>query len=196
MSVWGQAKGILAQVAPVLGTAIGGPFGGLAARAITQALLGEASDDEALAAQAVRNASPEQLLALRKADHDFTRAMGELDVRFEELSAADRRDARARQVATRDAMPALIALAALTGFFGILLAMIFVELPARAEQPLAVMLGGLGTLVTQIGAYYFGSSAGSRRKNEVISHILESRDMAGHAAVASAVPVPRARPGA
>lgn len=52
MDVWGTTKDVLRSVAPVLGTAVGGPFGGMAARAITGALLGEESDDEGDAAAA------------------------------------------------------------------------------------------------------------------------------------------------
>lgn len=170
--IWNVAKGILATVAPVLGTAIGGPFGGMAARIITKTLLGEESDDPAIAAEAIRNATPDQLLALKKADHEFQSHMKELDIRLEEISADDRDSARRRQIETKDRMPAAIALAALTGFFGILLAMVFVDIPPAAAQPLAVMLGALGGLVASIGNYYFGSSAGSAKKNDILSAMM------------------------
>ena len=69
-------------------------------------------------------------------------------------------------------MPAYIAFAALCGFFGILAAIIFVELPAASEAPLNVMLGALGSLVVAIGNYYFGSSAGSSAKNDLIASLV------------------------
>lgn len=167
-------KDILGTVAPMLGTATGGPFGGMAAKAITSALLGpdQATDDERVALEAVRGANPEQLLALKQAEQDFAVRMKELDIDLTKVHAADRESARRRQVETKDKMPAVIALAALAGFFGILAAMIFVEMPQAAEQPLAVMLGALGTLVTQIGAFYYGSSAGSSRKNAMIERMM------------------------
>lgn len=166
-------KDILGSVAPVLGTAIGGPFGGMAAKAITRALLGPdaEADDEQVALQAVQAATPEQLLALKKADQAFAVQMKGLDIDLVKVHAADRDSARRRQVETKDKMPAVIALAALAGFFGILGAMIFVEMPEAAAQPLAVMLGALGTLVTQIGAFYYGSSAGSAQKNAMIERM-------------------------
>ena len=42
------AKAVLGVVAPTLGTAIGGPFGGMVAKALSEALLGkpDASSDE------------------------------------------------------------------------------------------------------------------------------------------------------
>lgn len=170
--IWDTAKGILATVAPALGTALGGPLGGMAARAITGALLGSETDDEKAAAEAIRNATPDQLLALKQADHDFAAKMKQLDINLEEIRSKDRDSARRRQIETKDKMPAVIALAALAGFFGILAAMIFVTIPTAAAQPLAVMLGALGTLVTQIGAYYYGSSSGSSAKNAMLERLL------------------------
>lgn len=172
-SFWDGVKDVLGVVAPVLGTAVGGPLGGIAARTITRHLLGEENetDDASIAAEAIRRASPEDLLKLKQAEQDFTTRMKELDIEVERLHAGDRDSARQREIKTGDRMPAVIALAALFGFFGILAAMIFVEIPESAEQPLAVMLGALGTLVTSIGAYYFGSSKGSSDKNAMIARL-------------------------
>lgn len=172
--IWKAAKGVLAVVAPTLGTALGGPFGGMAAKAIATAVLGDEAVDEAQAAEAVRNATPEQLRALKQAESDFAIRMKELDIDLERIAAADRDSARRRQAETKDKMPAVIALAALTGFFGILGAMIFVDIPNAAQMPLAVMLGALGTLVTQIGSYYYGSSDGSTKKNSMIERMMSN----------------------
>lgn len=171
--VWDKAKGILKQIAPTLGTAIGGPFGGAAARAITSALLGKESDSADDAAAALLAASPEHLLALKKAEMDFAASMKALDLDAEKIASEDRASARRMAVDTGTMMPTFIALAALCGFFGILSAMIFVVIPATAETPLNVMLGALSGLILSIGNYYFGSSAGSSRKNEMLDKILE-----------------------
>lgn len=172
---WEDAKGVLKAVAPAIGTAIGGPLGGVATRAIAGALLGDENASEEQIEQAIRKASPEQLLQLKKAEQDFKTHMKELDIDLERIAAGDRDSARRRQMETKDKMPAFIALAALAGFFGILACMIFVDIPPQAAQPLAVMLGSLGTLVTQIGAFYFGSSSGSSRKNDIIERIMTGR---------------------
>lgn len=162
-------KSLVRTVAPTLATALGGPLAGLATRAIAGAVLGDEDASEAELTQALQGATPDQLLALKKADQEFAVRMKELDIEVDRLANDDRNSARQRQIATKDYMPAVIALAALAGFFGILATMAFIPLPEGAEQPFAVMLGALGTLVTQIGAYYFGSSAGSARKNDMIA---------------------------
>jgi hypothetical protein len=162
-------KSLVKTVAPTLATALGGPLAGLATRTIAGAILGDETADEGQIAAALQGAGPDQLLALKKADQEFAVRMRELDLDEIKLANSDRASARERQVATKDKMPAVIALAALTGFFGILSVMAFQEVPKDAVQPLSIMLGALGTLVTQIGAYYFGSSAGSAKKNEMIA---------------------------
>lgn len=173
MGIWDTAKDVLRHVAPTIGTAVGGPFGGIAATALSNVLLGRPDGTEEEIAEAVVRADPEKLLELRKADQAFQVEMKRIGVDVERIHAEDRASARDRQAKTGDVMPGVIAGAALAGFFGILGAMIFVEIPAAAASPLAVMLGSLGTLVTQIGAFYFGSSKGSSDKNAIMERLLQ-----------------------
>ena len=62
---------IISAVAPVLGTAIGGPVGGIAVKAITAALgLPSGATDKELD-RALHDATPEQLVELKKVEADF-----------------------------------------------------------------------------------------------------------------------------
>ncbi len=168
-------KQIVGTVAPGLATALGGPMAGIAVRGIASALLGSEDVAHTDVEDAVLHASPADLRKLKAAELVFRQQMKELEIDLEALHAADRDSARKRQVATGDQMPAFIAFAALGGFFGILIAMIFVDLPPRSQAPLNVMLGALGSLVVAIGNYYFGSSAGSSAKNELIEQLTINR---------------------
>ncbi|PCJ70272.1 MAG: hypothetical protein COA62_06620 [Rhodobiaceae bacterium] len=168
-------KKIVQTVAPGLATALGGPMAGIAARGIADALLGPGEAGQTAIEQAVLLASPEDLRKLKQAEHVFQSQMKELQVDLERLHATDRASARDRQVKTGDIVPGFIAAAALFGFFGILAAMVFTELPSHSQAPLNVMLGALGSLVVGIGNYYFGSSAGSSAKNELIANLMTGR---------------------
>lgn len=167
--------GIAPTLAGALGAAVGGPVGSALARNAAQIVgqaLGLNSDDPEEIESALATATPEQLAAIRKVDAEFKVRMRELDLDETKIHAADRDSARRRQLASGDRMPGLIASAALLGFFGILGAMIFhPNLPEASSQPLLVMLGALGALVTQIGNYYFGSSASSAKKNEALERL-------------------------
>lgn len=164
-------QGIVKTVAPLLGTAIGGPFGGMAAKFITGAILGDdaATDDIEIAKQAIANATPEQLAALKSAEYQFKTDMKQLDIDEKALDVEDRGGARDMQTKTRSLIPGFLALASFAGFFGILTALIFIEIPAVSISPLNIMLGVLGTLVIQIAAFYYGSSKGSQDKTDIIS---------------------------
>ena len=61
-------KALVRTVAPVIGTALGGPIGNLAAQAISTVFLGTPDGTEDQIAEAVARATPEQLLALRQAN--------------------------------------------------------------------------------------------------------------------------------
>jgi len=158
-------KSVVKTVAPMLGTALGGPLGGLAARTIAGAVLGDENATEEQIAEAIASASPEQLLALKKADQDFALRMKELDVDIKRIDQMDRSSAREREVKTGDSLtPRLLAAFITLGFFGILGFMMTHGLPEGGRDAMLVMLGALGTAFTGVIAYYFGSSAGSKEK--------------------------------
>jgi len=167
-------KALVKTIAPTLGTALVGPLGGMAGLALAK-VLGvpdeSAHDDTALAA-AVQGATPDQLLALKKADNDFKLQMQELGFKdleaLEAIAAGDRASARDRETKVGDWTPRLLAGGVTLGFFGLLSFMLRREVPAGSTDVLNVMVGSLGTAWISIISYYFGSSASSARKTEIM----------------------------
>jgi len=159
-------RNIVGSVAPKIATALGGPLAGLAVQAIAGVFgLGEGATKEDVA-KAVANATPEQLLALKKADHDFAVRMRELDIDLEDIAARDRDSARLRESTVRDWMPGILAVLVTAGFFGALGYLLVAGKPQHGGDALLVMLGALGTSFAAVIAYYFGSSAGSKAKTD------------------------------
>jgi hypothetical protein len=171
-------RALVKSVAPSIGTALGGPLGGVAGLALAKVLGvpdASAGDDTALAA-AVQGATPEQLLALKKADQDFQIQMTELGFKDQEaiaaINAEDRASARDREVKTQDKTPRILAGVVVFGF----LWSVWYVLSGRVQglkDPATI--GMVGTLIGYISAkadtvvgYYFGSSAGSDRKTEIL----------------------------
>lgn len=166
---------LVKSIAPTIGTALGGPLGGVAGLALSKALGVDdavAKDDTALAA-AVQGASPDQLLKLKQADQEFALQMQKLGFEnlqaLEAIAAGDRADARAREVKTGDWTPKALAIAITLGFFGLLAYLMKFEPPAGSKDILNVMLGALGTAWISIVTYYFGSSAGSDAKTAILA---------------------------
>lgn len=164
---------LVRTVAPSIATAVGGPLAGMATRAISEALLGrpDATEDELV--EAAKNATPEQLLALKQAEQDFIVRMKKLEIDIQRIDAADRGDAREREVKTADLTPRFLAGAVTIGFFGVLSWLIANGVPANGGEAMLVMLGTLGTAWGAIISYYFGSSAGSREKTDQLNHVLK-----------------------
>ncbi len=162
---------LVKTVAPSLATAVGGPLAGMATRAISDALLGKPDGTEDELIDAASKASPDQLLALKKAEQDFAVRMRELEIDLQRIDAADRNSAREREVKTGDWTPRALAGAVTLGFFGVLGYMIAYGLPSQGGEALLVMLGTLGTAWGGIVSYYFGSSAGSKEKSEAMNRM-------------------------
>jgi hypothetical protein len=168
-----QLLNLVRTVAPSIASAVGGPLAGMATRAISEALLGKPDGTEQELENAVASATPEQLLALKKAEQEFAVKMRELDIDLERISNADRDSARSREVSLRDWTPRVLAGLITVGYFGVLFWMLRFGLPnTGSSEALLVMLGALGTAWGGVVAYYFGSSAGSKEKTEAMNKMV------------------------
>ena len=165
---------LVRTVAPSIATAVGGPLAGMATRAISEALLGKPDGTEDELVEAAKNATPEELLALKQAEQSFVVRMRELDVDLERIANEDRSSARDREVKTGDWTPKALAAAVTLGFFGVLSYMISNGLPQHGGEAMLVMLGTLGTAWGAIISYYFGSSAGSKEKTDALNRVAKA----------------------
>lgn len=176
-------KKLVAGIAPVLGTALGGPLIGAAVGQIGDVLLGNPNASEAQVAQALRNGlSGEQIVALKQADIAFQTRMRELDIDVQKLNADteqaflhDVQDARARQVATRDFMPQIIFFM-FVAIYVIEVAMFFYGRMPTDEYVRALMTRAFGTVeagVVGAVAYFIGSSRGSKTSGDAVRKIAE-----------------------
>lgn len=167
-----KAKQVLATIAPELGLAIGGPFGGLAGTALARALGTKGPDDSANEA-AILSGDPEVLLKIKQANSDFVLQMEQLGIDRDKLVFEDIANARAREVAVRDRTPTVLAYSVTIGFFATLAVMIFHGKPEIGGDALLVMLGSLGTAWAAIMAYYYGSSKSSDTKTQALTEIAK-----------------------
>ncbi len=149
-------KNILGSVAPTIGAALGGPVGGAAGSVIAK-VLGVANEPRAIE-QAIKQATPEQLAELKKAEQDFQIKMKALDVDVFALETADVQNAREVYRAGNDWTPKFIAVACVL-FFGGYIALVTVLPPdANSDTIVSLVLGYLGGIVSSIISFYYGAS--------------------------------------
>ena len=173
MSAWDNIKPFVSKFAPIVGAALGGPLGG-AAGAILASALGVKDADPKSIEQAIKNGTltGEQIVALKQAEDQFALQMKQLDINsveeMEKLAIQDRSSAREREMAVKDWTPRILAYGVTLGFFGLLSFLLRHDLPAGSKDVLNIMLGSLGTAWISIVTYYFGSSAGSDKKTDLM----------------------------
>jgi len=157
MAIW---KNIIRSVAPVLGTALGGPMAGTATKFIADKLLGKPDAHESDIEQAVMKASPEQLSKLKAMDTQFKLEMQKLNIDVYKLETQDR--AGARQMYKLNVWPQIL----LSGVFviGYFLVLFFlIENPDTLSKDRGIMgvfttvLGVLTAAIPQILSFWFGS---------------------------------------
>lgn len=163
---------LLKTVAPWIGTALGGPLGGMAVEAASKALgISEKTTDAVK--QALSGVTPEQMLALKKADQDFAVQMQSLGFKqvadMEAIAAGDRKDARDMQKTTRSIVPAVLSMTVTVGYFGILIGILLGKFSVSDSQALLLMLGSLSTAWGLVMAFWFGTTNDSGRKTELLA---------------------------
>ena len=147
-------KNVIGAVAPTLGTALGGPMGGMAANMISEVL---GCDPEPKKIQkAIEQATPEQLAELKKVETDFEIKMKELDVDLFALETADIQDARGKF--SKDWTSRIMGITVVGGFMGYIFLVTLQPPEQNSEALINLVLGYLGGLASAVISFYFGAS--------------------------------------
>lgn len=164
---------------PILGTALAGPPGGLAAKAaisLIGAKVGIEEENITPTTVAELIANPDQVVKLKEIESNHA-------IRLEELIVEDRKSARQREVeivkatGSRDINLYVLAYLFIAGFFVSIGAMVWVLIsghwPENIPQAVILLIGGLfGTLTSGVSAvlqYFFGSSKSSTDKTKLMA---------------------------
>ena len=154
----------LKQIAPTIATALGGPLAGLAVDAISKAVGIDPKDVTKTISEGKLTA--DQIAQIKTAELAMAARAQELGLDFEKIAVDDRKSAREMQISTQSWIPGGMAIVVTIGFFGILVGLMTEHF--KTSDALMLMLGSLATAWTGIIAFYFGSSAGSQKKDQLL----------------------------
>jgi hypothetical protein len=147
-------KSLVGAVAPTIGTALGGPMSGMAANMIAD-VLGVPNTPKAIE-KAIQEATPEQMLELKKAEQEFELQMKELDVDVFKLETADIQDARGKF--SKDWTARIVGVSVVGGFMGYIFLVTLQPPEQNSEALINLVLGYLGGLASAVISFYFGAS--------------------------------------
>ena len=147
-------KNIVGAVAPTLGTALGGPMAGMAGNMIAE-VLGVPNNPKAIE-KGIAEATPEQMLELKKAEQAFEVQMKELDVDVFKLETQDKQDARSKF--NKDWTARIMGIATVGGFLGYIFLVTLQPPEQNSEALINLVLGYLGGLASAVISFYFGAS--------------------------------------
>ena len=154
----GILKKVVGAVAPTLGSALGGPMGGMAMNMIAEKL-GVPNNPQAVE-KAIESASPEQMIELKKAEQAFDLQMKELDVDVFKMEVADGQDARKHF--SKDWTARIMGLSVIGGFLGYIFLVTLQPPEQNSEALINLVLGYLGGLTSAVVSFYFGASNKSK----------------------------------
>jgi len=147
-------------------TAIGGPFGGMAASALLNVLdiTPEQGNEEAQLKQALQNLTPELAVKLKEGERQWIVSMREMDIKEADLNARDRDSARNMQMATNSWVVPVLAIVTIGGFFAVVAMILTGRVPLDSTLT-GFVLGAVSSKAEQIYNFFFGSSKGSKDKS-------------------------------
>lgn len=170
---------LIKTVAPWIGTAIGGPLGGMAVEAAATALGVSDKTTDALK-QALSGVTPEQMLSLKQADQAFALQMQALGFKnvadLESIAAADRANAREMQVAKPSFVPALLTCFVVGAFTATLILLLKYDVPVTNRDIVVYMIGQLSGGFTSALAFWLGTTRESGRKTELLAQSSPGKD--------------------
>ena len=178
--------GILKKAFPFISAAasLGGPLGIMAANAVGSALGMSkppgANEDDISSVITTAFATPDQRIALLKAEQDFQVQMTQMGFQHEDLQNAldekDRESARLREVQVKDHTPMILAYSVVALSFFVFIWYFERGVPNSVTPELVgIIFGTVGSALVQVLNYYFGSSSGSASKTAAITSIITNK---------------------
>ena len=166
MGIGSKLKVLLGSVAPLFGTALGGPMGGIAMKFLADKFVG---GDTGKVEDFLLSANPEVLQQLKLAEMEFDREMRKLDIDLEQIAADDRRAARGLAKTVGISPQVVLSVVYMVGYFGVLFMFMTgrLNVPEHFASMFSGLLGVLSAAQVQIMNFWFGSSSGSKRKTEL-----------------------------
>jgi hypothetical protein len=158
----GLLKNVVGSVAPTLGTALGGPLGGMASKVICEVL--GCQDNPKAINNAIQQATPEQMMELKKAEKEFEAQMKQLEIDVFKLEVQDKQDARGKF--SKDWTARIMGIATLGGFLGYIFLVTIQPPEQNSEALINLVLGYLGGLASAVISFYFGASNTSDKGQE------------------------------
>lgn len=160
-------KSVLGSVAPLLGTAVGGPFGAMAGKLLGQALVGDENASEKQIQQALATADPATILKVKEAELKFQATMKELDIKEVDLHLKDTQNARDMAIKTTLVPQMVLSAIFITGYF-ILVFILFsgqIKIDDSIRDMSNILIGVMTANIPSIMQFWFGSSHGSKTKS-------------------------------
>ena len=154
----------LAQLAPTVASALGGPLAGMATELLASKLGIKPEETQQMLQSSKLTA--DQVASIQQAEIELKAKAQELGLDFEKLAVDDRKSARDMQISTHSWVPPVLAIGITLGFFGILFALML-GYAAKSDE-LMIMLGSLSTAWAGVVSFFFGSSASSQKKDDLL----------------------------
>lgn len=162
-------KGLLGAIAPTAASLIGGPLAGLAVSALGNALgISDATQEKITETLQSGALTGEQLAAIKLAEQNLKLELKRLDIKVEEIHAADRSSARQLQATTKSLIPGILTTITVGGFFTLLLGAATGHFTLTGSDVMMLLLGVLARETAGVYQFWFGSSSGSQRKTDML----------------------------
>lgn len=160
---------ILSKLAPTAATLLTGPLGGMAVDALGKALGMEgATQDKIKEVISGGQMTPEQIAAIKKVENDLQVKLKELDIKLEEVQAADRASARQMLKESGSWVPAALSVVTIAGFFFLLIGAAAGWFELTGDDIMMLLLGVLARETASVYQFWLGSSSGSRQKTDLM----------------------------
>jgi len=156
----------LKSIAPTIATAMGGPLAGMAVEAISKAI----GVDPSRVQETINSGkmTADQIASLQTAEIALKARAQEMGLDFEKLAVADRSSARQMQMTTGSFVPPLLSVMIVIAWSTIQWFLLTHVIESSMRELVARVLGTLDGALMLVLSFYFGSSAGSSAKDQLL----------------------------